>query len=133
MNPCTSKSLTPVVKKKRISHTVSFKIDVCDYFTTYANATVAGCSRFFHITQKQVRYFRKREVFYRAIKNRRNRRNCIRPEQVRLRAQYSDQESAVFTWFLMRRHEGLSTIDVFFYFLKHHHFKIILITRLCCL
>ena len=132
MNPCTSKSLTPVsltpvLKKKRVSHTVSFKIDVCDYFTTYANASVAGCSRFFHITQKQVRYFRKNEAFYRAIKNRRLRRNCIRPEQVRLRAKYSDQEKAVFTWFLTRRHEGMRIINDFLIILKHHQFKNIFI------
>jgi len=50
MKPCTSKSLTPVsvtpVLKKRVSHTVSFKIDVCDYFTPCA----ISLDELFHLT-----------------------------------------------------------------------------------
>ena len=91
---------------RRISHTIAFKLDVCSYFTTVPNATVTGASRFFNITRKQVRYFRKNEENYRAMNTRRQRRNVIRPDQIRMRAMYPEQEAKVFNWFCGSRLDG---------------------------
>ena len=116
MNPCNpsptqscqptcSKSI-PLIKKKRTTHSISFKIDVCTYFQRIPNPTTAGCARHYKITEKQVRYFRKRESLYRSIKTCRMRRNAFRPELLRTRAKYAHQEHQVYTWFLESRAQG---------------------------
>jgi hypothetical protein len=71
-------------RKTRTTHSISFKIDVCEYWRRIPNPTVAGCARHYAITEKQVRYFRRNEELYRSIKNRRMRRTAIRPEQIRM-------------------------------------------------
>ena len=92
----------------RVSHTVSFKLDVCNYFEIVPNATIAGAARFYNISRKQVRYFRKHEENYRSMSTRRSRRNVIRPDQVRMRAKYSDEEGRVYKWFIETRSQGTS-------------------------
>jgi hypothetical protein len=122
--PCTSASacaLTPLNamndnpadprRKTRTTHSISFKIDVCEYWRRIPNPTIAGCARHYAITEKQVRYFRRNEEFYRSVKNRRMRRTAIRPEQIRMRAKYSDQEQRVFAWFLESRAQGKNIYD----------------------
>ena len=92
--------------RRRESYTVSFKLDVCRYFRDFPNATVSGCARNFGLTNKQVRYFRRNEEAYRNMSTRRQRRNIIRPERVKLRAKYPDQERNVFQHFVDQRQQG---------------------------
>jgi hypothetical protein len=64
--PCTSASacaLTPLNamnnnpvdprRKTRTTHSISFKIDVCEYWRRIPNPTVAGCARHYAITEKK--------------------------------------------------------------------------------
>ena len=94
--------------KRRVTHTVSFKLDVCNYFINVPNATVTGAARFFNITRKQVRYFRKNVDSYRLLSNRRLKRNGIRADKIRTRAKYAEEEGRVFKWFMESRSEGKS-------------------------
>ena len=104
MNSCSSNSDS--TQKHRITHTISFKLDVCNYFHTIKNATVSGAARYFNLTRKQVRYFRRNEEVYRSMRKRRSKRNVIQPFQIKLRAKYSDQERNVFKWFIESREAG---------------------------
>ena len=106
LNVTVNTPLNNSARPKRVTHTISFKLDVCQYLRQVPGATVAGCARHFHIREKQVRYFRKREDSYRSIRCRRERRNFMRPEQIRMRAMYADQEHNVFNWFLQSRADG---------------------------
>jgi hypothetical protein len=51
-------------------------------------------------------HFRRNEEAYRNMSTRRQRRNIIRPERVKLRAKYPDQERNVFQHFVDQRQQG---------------------------
>jgi hypothetical protein len=93
-------------KKKRITHSVAFKLEVCDYMKSIPNATKSGCARFFNIQRKQVSYFMKHEHLYRDQSHSRIKRNVIRPAQIKMRAKYFTQEQMLFSWFLESRRDG---------------------------
>ena len=94
-----------LLAKKRITHNISFKLDVCNYLRK-VSASVTSAANFFGISRKQVRNFRDHEELYRLIRHRRLRRNCIKPSQVRLRAKFFEQEQNLHTWFTEARHNG---------------------------
>ena len=91
-------------RARRITHSIEFKLEVCDYMKNIPNATRSGCSRFFNIQRKQVNYFLKHENAYRALPHPRIRRNII--GQIKLRAKYFAQEQIVFAFVLESRRNG---------------------------
>ena len=93
-------------RRNRVSYSISFKLDVSNYFRDIPSATVSGAARFFNLSRKQIRYYRRNEELYRGMATRRQRRNVVRLEQIRMRAKYPDQESNVFRWFIDSRREG---------------------------
>ena len=93
-------------QKKRITHSIAFKLEVCDYMKDVPNATKSGCARFFNIQRKQVNYFLKHEHLYRDQSYARIKRNVIRPAQIKMRAKYFTQEQMLFSWFLESRRNG---------------------------
>ena len=114
LTPLNALNVNPVFLRRntRTTHSISFKLDVCEYWRRIPNPTVAGCARHYAISEKQVRYFRKREELYRSIKNRRMRRTAIPLDRIRLRAKYSDQEHNVYIWFLETRAQGKNILII---------------------
>lgn len=95
-----------VANRMRLSHTISFKLDVCNHLQS-VNGNVTQTAAFFGIRRKQVRYYKTRAEVYRWLSNKTSKKNCILKSNSRCRAKYFDQEKKLYEWLILAREDGM--------------------------
>ena len=95
----------PKSSRMRNAHTISYKIDVCNYLIA-VNGNITATAKYFEIRRKQVRYYRDRHELYQSMGSKGSKKNILKVSNSRNRAKYYVQEKKLFEWLIETREEG---------------------------